>query len=424
VTRGATSALECAPSGNGARAWVIGVASLFAAVLTWTLLAVSGRILGPESYAAFMVVWGFVFLEVGLLQGLQQEVTRAVATAERSHPAGQTQDRSGGSILRLGLSAGVVGAAVLLATSPLWGARLFGADWLSITTATTVAFAGYALYSVVNGALAGRRRWSDYSVSIAVESVLRLVLVLTVIAVGGGLAGQAWGLAGAGLTWVALLGRRGVRAAAREAGDVALGRMAAGAGQAMVATGCSAILIAGFPVLMKITTTGALPPEAGVVLAAVVATRAPLLLPLNAFQAVLLSRFVFAREEIMRTLGRLLALVALVTVAGAGLAYVAGPLLLRLLYGDAYVIGPVLIAVLVVGAGLITMQTMSGSAVLALNKHRVFAAGWVIATVVAVAMLSTELSVGARSALALTIGPLTGLLVNIVTLAVHGARRP
>jgi len=192
----------------------------------------------------------------------------------------------------------------------------------------------------------------------------------------------------------------------------------------MVATGCSAILIAGFPVLLKITTTGDLPSEAGVVLAAVVATRAPLLLPLNAFQAVLLTKFVLARDEIMRTLGRLLALVALVTVAGAGLAYVAGPLLLRLLYGDAYVIEPVLIAVLVVGAGLITMQTMSGSAVLALNKHRVFAAGWVIATVVAVALLSTALSVESRSALALTIGPLTGLLVNVVALAVHRARRP
>ncbi len=95
---------------------MIGAASLFAAVLTWVLQAMSGRLLGPEDFAAFMVIWGFVFLEVGLLQGLQQEVNRAVATAERSHPAGQTQDRSGGSILRLGLSAGVVGATVLLAT--------------------------------------------------------------------------------------------------------------------------------------------------------------------------------------------------------------------------------------------------------------------------------------------------------------------
>jgi len=403
---------------------VIGAASLFAAVLTWVLQAMSGRLLGPEDFAAFMVIWGFVFLEVGLLQGLQQEVNRAVARSEPVQRAERPPAWFGGRTVRLGLLCGCAGAAGLLATSPLWADRIFGAGWLSITAAAAFAFASYALYSAVNGALAGRKRWGDYSVSIAVESVLRLVLVLTVISLGSGLAGQAWGLAGAGLTWVVLLGRTGFRSAASEVGDVTLPVMAAGAAHAMVAAGCSAILIAGFPVLMKITTTGALPPEAGVVLAAVVATRAPLLLPLNAFQAVLLSRFVLAREEIMRTLGRLLALVALVTVAGAGLAYVAGPLLLRLLYGDAYVIGPVLIAVLVVGAGLITMQTMSGSAVLALNHHRLFAAGWVVATAVAVAMLSLELSVGVRSAWALTTGPLTGLLVNIVTLAVHGARRP
>jgi len=403
---------------------MIGAASLFAAVLTWVLQAMSGRLLGPEDFAAFMVIWGFVFLEVGLLQGLQQEVNRAVARSEPVQRAERTPARFGGRTVRLGLLCGCAGAAGLLATSPLWADRIFGAGWFPITAAAAFAFAGYALYSVVNGALAGRKRWGDYSVSIAVESVLRLVLVLTVISLGSGLVGQAWGLAGAGLTWVVLLGRTGFRSAASEVGDVTLPVMAAGAAHAMVAAGCSAILIAGFPVLMKITTTGALPPEAGVVLAAVVATRAPLLLPLNAFQAVLLSRFVLAREEIMRTLGRLLALVALVTVAGAGLAYVAGPLLLRLLYGDAYVIGPVLIAVLVVGAGLITMQTMSGSAVLALNHHRLFAAGWVVATAVAVAMLSLELSVGVRCAWALTTGPLTGLLVNIVTLAVHGARRP
>ena len=54
----------------------LGVASMAAAVLTWGLQAVAGRVLGPESYAAFMVVWGFVFFSVGVLAGLQQEVAR------------------------------------------------------------------------------------------------------------------------------------------------------------------------------------------------------------------------------------------------------------------------------------------------------------------------------------------------------------
>ena len=404
------------PAADG-RVFGLGVASAAAAVLTWVLQAVAGRMLGPESYAAFMVVWGFVFLEVGLLQGLQQEVNRAVA----ADPAGAPSDSPVGRTMRLGLLLGAAGGAAGLATAPVWGGRVFGGAWFPVTLATSFGFLAYALYNVMNGGLAGRQRWTDYSTSLATEGLLRFALVLVALLAGGGLTAQAWALSAAGLTWLVLFGRRGFRAAAREQGDRSLPVMANGALHAMVATGCSAILVAGFPVLLRLTASAPLPPEAGVVLAAVVATRAPLLLPLNAFQAVVLTRFVLARNRIMRALGRLLAAVTLATVAGTGLAYLVGPQLLRLLYGSQFQIGSVLIAVLVTGAGLITMLTLSGTALMALGHHRLFAVGWLLATAVAVAVLMSDLSVGTRSALALTVGPLAGLAFNTAALAV---RRP
>jgi O-antigen/teichoic acid export membrane protein len=399
-------------SGAGRRVWTIGLASAAAAVLTWILQVVAGRLLGPQGFAAFMVVWGFVFLEVGLLMGLQQETTRAAKLMEGTTPT----DRRGTPLLRLGLAVGGGGALLLLVTSPAWGARLFGADWLPVVGATAFGFLAYATYNVVNGTLAAAGSWGDYALSITAEGVLRGVLVLGVLLVGGGLAGQTWALSTAGLTWALLCIRSSFRASARSRVPVSMKRLTSNSLHAMVATGCSAIMIAGFPVLLKVTASQPLPPEAGVLLAAIVVTRAPLLLPLSAFSAVVLTRFVVAGERIMTMLARLCVPVALVTAAGALAAYVVGPYLLRLLYGQDFEVSASLISLLVVAAGLLTMQSLSGSAVLASGRHRLYAAGWLLATAVSVLALISDLTVETRSLLALLIGPVVGLLVNVLAL--------
>lgn len=386
-----------------------------ATALTWLLQAGAGRILGPDGYAAFMVVWGFVFLEIGMLLGLQQEVTRAVASDVR---AGEEATARSHPML-LGLRVGLLGALTCLGSSPLWARRLFGDGWLPITLATAFGFLAYALFNVMNGVLAGRQRWTDYAVSVATDSVLRLGLVIPVMLLTAGLVGQAWALNGAALTWVVMLGRRGFRHAVRARVNSSLGKLTSGATQAMLATGCSAVMIAGFPVLVQLTARAPLGPEAGVVLAAVIATRAPLLLPLNAFQAVVLTRFVLTRDHILTTLLRLLSVVGAVTVVGVVAGYLVGPLLLRLLYGNEFRISSAMIAVLVLGAGLIAMQTLTGSAVMAFDRHRVFAAGWLLSAAVAVMLLSTGLPVGARAALALNLGPVAGLAVNLAALGRH-----
>lgn len=410
---------ERSPDPPSGRPRTIGVASALAAALTWLLQAGAGRILGPEAYAAFMVVWGFVFLEIGLLLGLQQEVTRAVAadTRHRYDP-----DGVGPRVypMGVGLGVGTVGAIVCVVGSPVWGERLFGSGWLPIVLATAFGFLAFALYNVMNGVVAGRQHWTDYSASIVVDSVLRIGLVIPVMLAGAGLVGQAWALNGAAFAWVLLLGRQGFREAFRTRVVGTRSAMTSGAVHAMVATACSAVMIAGFPVLLQVTAREPLGPEAGVLLAAVIATRAPLLLPLNAFQAVVLTRFVLSRDHIMGTLGRFLAVVGAVTASGVLAGYLVGPWLLRLLYGDAFRISSELIAGLVLAAGLIAMQTLTGTAVMAFDRHRVFAASWLLSAGVAVVVLSTGLTVGTRAALALNLGPIAGLVVNLCAL---GGRR-
>jgi O-antigen/teichoic acid export membrane protein len=394
----------------------LGVASMAAAVLTWGLQAVAGRVLGPESYAAFMVVWGFVFFSVGVLAGLQQEVARAV-TAARSAP----DDGARSSVLRLSLVFGVVGAGAIALSAPLWAGRLFGPEWPTIAAAVAATLALYAVYNGVNGALAGREQWTDYATAMVSEAMLRLLLVGAVLVLAGGLGAQAWALAGAGVTWAVLSVRRGFREATRARGTGTLTDLSARSAHALVATGCSAVMISGFPVLLKITADQPLPAEAGVVLAAIVATRAPLLLPLAAFQTFVLSRFVRDPGRVLVTLAKLSGVVALLTVTGAVAAYFVGPSLLVLLYGPRFTIEPALIAILVVAAGLLTVQTLSGSAVLARGRHVAYAFGWLAGTAAAILVLMAPLSVEQRSAAALLVGSLVGLVLNLATLL---RRRP
>ena len=67
-----------------------------------------------------------------------------------------------------------------------------------------------------------------------------------------------------------------------------------GASHSIAAAGASAILVMGFPVLLK-ATSGDLGATGGVVILAVTLTRAPLLVPLTAMQGNLIAHFVDQR---------------------------------------------------------------------------------------------------------------------------------
>lgn len=397
------------------RTWPIAAGALVSAVLTWAIQALAFRSLGPASYAGFMVVWGAVFFQVGVLFGLQQEVTRSVASAGGA-PGGSRSTvpvwRS--PVLLLGLLLGAGGAAVLIAFSGLYGARVFGDDWVPIVMAVAVAWLLYALFNAVNGALAGARHWGWLGVSMTVEGTLRFVVLLMLLVAGAGLAGLSFGLAAAGLTWLLLMVWSGPRDTLRLPLDRRLSALARSSCQAMVATAAAAILLSGYPVLLSVTAHGPLPPEAGAVIATVVATRAPLLLPLNAFQTVILTRFVAAGRHVLRPLGAILALVASVTVVGFVVGALLGPWALTILYGADYTIEGWLVGALVIGAGTLAMLSVTGVAALALERHALFAVGWVVAAAVATVLLATDMPVGTRTAWALAAGPVAGALVHMI----------
>ena len=390
---------------------MVGVAtsSVASALMTWGALVVAGRHLGPSEYTRFMVVWGAFFAATGVLAGLQQEVTRSVATARETRDHGPTPLL--GSLLLGGL-----GAVLLAGSALLWGPRVLGGDWWRISLVLATGFAAYALANFVTGTLAGTGDWSAYSLSIVLEGVFRASVVVVVVLIGTSEVVWAMALTSGLLGWVVVLAvSRAARETVRQPAADGVRGFSRRAAQSVVAAGCSALAVAGFPVLMRATSPTRLTAEAGVVMAVVVCTRAPLLLLLS-FQGPLIRRFVRERHLGPRHLRRE-ALWSLVAFAlAAGLAYVAGPPLMRAVFGDGFDPSPWFVAVAVLGAGLMGGLTITGWLVLVRGRHGAFARGWLVTTCVTALALMLPLDVEARSAVALVAGPLAGGGSHLLTL--------
>jgi O-antigen/teichoic acid export membrane protein len=387
----------------------VGAATVVSAASSWVLQAIAGRLLSLSGFIDFMAVWGLFFALLGLFQGIQQVVTRAVSSARAGRPE---VDRPLVGALLLGVS----GAVLVTATGVWWCTWLFGPGHAGTALPFAFALVVYAVFNLTGGALAGSDRWDGYAGLILVEAVIRCGLVVVALTVLGTVGSFAWALAAGGVSAVVIVLAPSFRFALTVRGDETTARFLRSAGSSMLAAGCSALAVAGFPFLLKVTAHGELPASAGVVIAAVVATRAPLLLTLNAYQAAAISRFVRERDKAMGLLYRLMGLVGVLAVVGSAVAGVVGPELLRLLYGPGFRTDGLLFVGLTLSAGCMSMLMLSGSACVAAGRFRVFSAGWVLTAVTTTACLSLDLTVEARVLLALFVGPLVGLAIHLAAL--------
>jgi O-antigen/teichoic acid export membrane protein len=385
--------------------WV-GVATVFSAGCTWLMQAVAGHTLSLADFVEFMAVWGVFFALLGVLQGVQQEVTRSVSAVQARRVEG-VRPLLGTLLL------GSVGGLLLVLSGPWWLGHLHGMKGAGAAAPLAVAVLVYAIFNLLAGGLAGRSRWGCYAVLIATEGLTRCLFVVAVLLGRHGVAWFAWALAGGGLSAVVLMVGRRFRAALTCRGDGTSLEFLSRALLAMLAAGASALSIAGFPFLLSATAHEPLPPSAAVVIAAVLVTRAPLLITLNALQAAAISRFVHQGAAVLHHLMVMMGVLAVLTAVGCAASFYLGPPVLVLVYGAAFVAHGGLFVGVVAGAGLMAMLMLSGSASLARGLHRGYAAGWLLASMTTAACLALHLSVEGRTVIALIAGPLSGLGLHL-----------
>ncbi|MEX3646488.1 hypothetical protein [Mycolicibacterium porcinum] len=391
----------------------VGAATAVSALCGYAVLYLAARDLEPAGFSVFSVFWGAFGLVTGAANGLLQEATREVRSARHRDLSGAPTTHP----MRIAGLVGIVAALVIAASSPLWSAHVFAESRALSVVLLSVGLAGFCLHATLLGMLAGVNRWTEYGALMVTDAGTRVAVAAATFVLGWGLAGFLWATVAGAVAWLIML--IAAPAARMAAGLLTAGSPATflrGAGHSIAAAGASAILVMGFPVLLK-ATSGDLGAAGGVVILAVTLTRAPLLVPLTAMQGNLIAHFVDQRDKRLRALLAPAAVVAGLGAVGVAAAGLLGPWLLRVAFGEEYLAGGALLAWLTAAAVAIAMLTLTGAATVAAALHRAYALGWIIATFAAVALLLLPLGLEERTIIALLCGPLVGIAVHLVALA-------
>jgi O-antigen/teichoic acid export membrane protein len=394
----------------------VGTATALGALAGYVVIYLAARDLAPSGFSVFGVFWGALGLVAGATFGLLQEATREVrstqyievATGSRTHP------------LRVAAMVGVAAAVVIAGSSPWWSGRVFVEDrWLSVGL-LSVGLAGFCVHATLLGMLAGTNQWTQYGALMATDPVIRVAVAAATFVSGWGLTGYLWATVAGSSAWLIMLAASPTaRAAARLLTPGGTATFLRGAAHSITAASASAILVMGFPVLLKLTSNQ-LGAQGGVIILAVTLTRAPLLVPLTAMQGNLIAHFVDKRSDRLRALIAPAAIIGGIGAVGVLAAAVVGPWLLRVAFGPQYQASGALLAWLTAAAVTIALLTLTGAATVAAGLHGAYSLGWVGATVAAWLLLVLPLPLETRTVVALLAGPLVGIGVHLLALARAG----
>lgn len=406
-----------APAGRRTGSGVarIGVATAVTGVAGYALLALVGRALSPAEFGLFVAFWGVLFGLGASVTTIEQEAARRAATVS-------TAD-TGPPPSAVATSAAVLaGAAAATTLLPPVAERLYGRSDALFGTLVVLAVLGFAVQFAVRGALIGSGHVRSYSWLLMTEAISRLaVLLALLLLVGVELETAALAVAVGSFAWLGWAGR--AREVLPPRGlPLATWRSATGrAASLMVAAVLTASVITGYPTLVTAFTDGAPGAAGGAVFAALTVSRIPLLL-LAPVQALAVPFVVRTREAAdrdgaarLRT-GLLLGSVgfAVVGAIGAAAAWVIGPAVVRLVYGDAYDVPAAAIALLVFSACLLAWVQLLSAALIALAAHGRMLAMWAVAVVATVIWLVlSPLDVVATTAVGSLVGPLAALVCAI-----------
>ena len=417
--------------------------SLLAAVSTLLVTMIAQRALNGSELTEFLLFWAALFTVTGIITGIQPEITRAVGTARTravadralanraaSGGAASTEGSApqGARVVTVTAALGAIAGALVLVSSPLWAGQQIPHSAAVGVTVMAVGVFLYALQATMSGVTAGEDRWYLFAAVGGLESAGRLILMLAAALMIPSLAGLEvatvvpmglWLI----LAFVTVSGRRLWVARA----DVPARRLTTNILWSFLSSAAAAVLMMGFPNVLKASGAAESEPVVlGTLILAISITRSPIMIPLQAFQGVAVSAFLKQRHRPVAAFIKPAAAVVAVGAMGALAAYLVGPLLFRLIYPPAAgaesayeaAASGITLGALVFASALLALMTLSGNMALAVNQHRIYLAGWVVAAAVTLSLaFLVPAPLVPRAIVALAVGPVCGFVVHMVGVA-------
>ena len=417
--------------------------SLLAAVSTLVVTMIAQRALNGSELTEFLLFWAALFTVTGIITGIQPEITRAVGTARTravadraladGAPSGGAVSAEGSApqgarVVTVTAALGAIAGALVLVSSPLWAGHQIPHSAAVGVTVMAVGVFLYALQATMSGVTAGEDRWYLFAAVGGLESAGRLILMLAAALMIPSLAGLEvatvvpmglWLI----LAFVTVSGRRLWVARA----DVPAGRLITNILWSFLSSAAAAVLMMGFPNVLKASGAAESEPVVlGTLILAISITRSPIMIPLQAFQGVAVSAFLKQRHRPVAAFIKPAAAVVAVGAVGALAAYLVGPLLFRLIYPPAAgaesayeaAASGITLGALVFASALLALMTLSGNMALAVNQHRIYLAGWVVAAAVTLSLaFLIPAPLVPRAIVALAVGPVCGFVVHMVGVA-------
>ena len=381
-----------------------GIAGIAAYLVTFIVY----RVAGPADYALFAVFWATLYLLIGGLSGIQQEVTRATHAIEPGQRLRASRARN------FGIIAAVTVSVAILASAPLWVWAVFPAAGWSLVLPLAVGVGSYVLVAVLAGSLYGLQQWRSVALLIAVDPILRLALLLIALIVTHDIVALAWIAALPFPLTLAILWpivRRGF--VGRTELDVGYRALTWNASRAVLASVATAVLVTGFPLLLGVTSAGVSAVMLGELIFTITLTRAPLIVTAMSLQSFFVVRFRDHPATWWRTFVSIELVVLGISLVLGVLGLLLGPVAFELVSGRRVTLDAELIAVLAFSSGLVGAMCVSGPAVLARSRHLIYSLGWAVAAVVTIIMMFLPIEFLARVQFALLAGPVVGLLVHL-----------
>jgi hypothetical protein len=362
----------------------------------------------PAGYAVFAVFWAGLYLVIGGLAGIQQEVARSTRPVESSTGAGITRARN------FAVVAALLVFVLVVATAPAWVRSVFPVTGWALVWPLAVGVASYVLVATLSGALYGISQWRWLAVMTAGDGLLRLAVLLVALQFTHDVVILTWAVVlPFPMTIVVLwpLVRRDL--VARSELDVGYGPLTRNVSRVLIASVASAALVSGFPLLLGVAAQGERPALVAELIFTITLARAPLVVSIMALQSYFVVRF---RNEGAAWWRSLLAVMGIIAAGGlvlAVLAWFLGPAVFDLVSAKEVTLDGPFIALLVVSSALVGALSVTGSAVLARSAHVVYSLGWAGAAVATVVVVFWPGDLMPRVSAALIIGPTVGLVVQL-----------